>query len=311
LLVKIATIDIGTNSVLLLIAEAVGNKLVPVFEGSTITRLGQGVDETRRLNPDAVARTLRCLEDYAQRVKEHDVQALDVVTTSAARDALESGEFLDSSERVLGCRPRVIVGEEEARLTFNGALSDLDVEGPVAVYDSGGGSTEIVFGHIKQGTPPVLQQMSSIDIGCVRMTERHVHTDPPTQAELDAVRDAVDASLAHFPPPQRDVSWIGIGGTITTLAAVKMGLLTYDASKVHGFELSVRDVTDLLRTLGEMPLSRRQLVPGLDPKRADVIVSGGCVVQRLLHWTGQTKTFVSSRGVQWGLASEIWSRLRH
>lgn len=302
---KVATIDIGTNSVLLLIAETQGNHLAPVHEVSTITRLGQRVDKDRRLHADAVRRTLRCLEDYASRMREHHVERLDVVTTSAARDAAGVDAFLDAAERVLGARPRVISGEAEARLTFVGALSGLSVAGPVAVYDIGGGSTEIVFGRVEPGRLPTVDFATSLDVGCVRLTERLVRGDPPSRSELDAVRGAVDELLGPLMRRQGPLTWVGIGGTITTLVAVEQGLVPYDPSKVHGSRLTADQVAGLVQRLGALPVSERSLVPGLDPKRADVIVAGGCIVQRLLAWSGGELTRVSDRGVRWGLAIEL------
>jgi exopolyphosphatase/guanosine-5'-triphosphate,3'-diphosphate pyrophosphatase len=305
---KVATIDIGTNSVLLLIAETLGDHgPSPVHEVSTITRLGQGVDKDRCLHPDAIHRTLLCLEDYARRMQEHHVERLDVVTTSAARDAVGVDAFLDAAERILGARPRVISGEAEARLTFLGALSGLSVAGPVAVYDIGGGSTEIVFGRVEPGRPPTVHFATSLDVGCVRLTERHVRQDPPSRSELDAVRGSVDALLGGLVRSEGPLTWVGIGGTITALVAVELGLAPYDPSKVHGSNLTVDQVAGLVQRLGDLPVSERRFVPGLDPKRADVIVTGGCIVQRLLAWSGAYQTCVSDRGVRWGLAIELGS----
>ena len=305
---KVATIDIGTNSVLLLVAETLGDhRLTPVLEVSTITRLGQGVDKSRCLHPDAVRRTLLCLEDYARRMREHLVERLDVVTTSAARDAVGVDAFLDAAERILGARPRVISGEAEARLTFLGALSGLSVAGPVAVYDIGGGSTEIVFGHVEPGRSPTISFATSLDVGCVRLTERHVRRDPPSRSELDAVRGSVGEVLSGLVRSAGPLTWVGIGGTITTLVAVELGLEPYDPSKVHGSVLTVDQVAGLVQRLGALPVSERRVVPGLDPKRADVIVTGGCIVQQLLAWSGTQQTRVSDRGVRWGLAIELGS----
>ncbi len=305
---KVAAIDIGTNSVLLLVAQPTfDHELAPIHDVSTITRLGQGVDQNRRLHPDAVRRTLLCLEDYARRLQEHRVERLDVVTTSAARDAEGVDGFLDAAERILGARPRVISGEAEARLTFLGALSGLPVAGPVAVYDIGGGSTEIVFGHVEPGRSPTVGVASSLNVGCVRLTERHVTRDPPSDLDLEATRGAVDQLLAGMAAPEGSLTWVGIGGTITTLAAVELALVPYDPSRVHGSILTANQVTSLVKRLGTLPVSERKRVPGLDPKRADVIVAGGCIVERLLAWSGVQQTHVSDRGVRWGLAIELCS----
>jgi len=304
----VAAIDIGTNSVQLVIAQRRNNTLEPILEAGTITRIGQGVDETRRLHPEAIHRTLDCLQLYADCIQQHHADRVDAVITSAGRDAAGIEGFLEAASNILGCRPKVIVGEKEALLTCRGALSGIEVEGPFALYDVGGGSTEIVLGTTAQDGQPAMRELFSLDIGCVRMAERHIHTDPPPRAELCAVREAVDRALAPLPCPQPGLAWIGVGGTITSLVAVKMALEPYRHDVVHGAELSVAEVTDLVERLAAMPMPERRQVPGLDPKRADVIVAGGCVVESLLRWSGQVTTVVSGRGVQWGLAHEASSQ---
>jgi exopolyphosphatase/guanosine-5'-triphosphate,3'-diphosphate pyrophosphatase len=299
---------VGTNSVLLLIAQGSAGQpqsLAPLHEASTITRLGQGVDQQRRLHPDAVQRTLLCMKQYAELIRRFDVQRVDVVSTSATRDAQGTQEFLDGAEGILGTRPRVISGEEEARLTFLGALTGLPVQGNVAVYDIGGGSTEIVLGHRDGDMLPVVEQATSLDMGCVRLTERHISQDPPVASEIDAVRASIDAKLAELPVPSESFAWVGIGGTITTLVAVELGLERYDGARVHGSRLTRATVEGLVDRLGAMPLGQRRMVAGLEPKRADVIVAGACLVGRLLSWAKRGETHVSDRGVRWGLAFEL------
>jgi exopolyphosphatase / guanosine-5'-triphosphate,3'-diphosphate pyrophosphatase len=308
--VRVATIDIGTNSVLLLIAEGDGahpESLVPVHEASTITRLGQGVDKSRQLHPDAVKRTIACLQDYAQAIRQHDASRLDVVSTSAARDASGVEGFLASAEAVLGMRPRVISGEQEARLTFRGALTGLSVSGTVAVFDIGGGSTEVVIGTCGTGRLPAVHSATSVDLGCVRLTERHLHSDPPTSDEIAQGRDSVERAFSGLRIPDADCTWIGIGGTITTLMAVEMGLSTYDAKRVHGARMSRNSVVALRRRLSALALAERRGVDGLEPKRADVIVAGALLVEGLLSLSGGDDTLVSDRGVRWGLALELCS----
>lgn len=307
---RVATIDVGTNSVLLLIAEGSAGQprsFVALHEASTITRLGQSVDQHRRLHPDAVQRTLLCLKQYGDLIRHFDVQRVDVVSTSATRDAQGTEQFLDRAEVLLGTRPRVISGEEEARLTFLGALTGLSVRGNVAVYDVGGGSTEIVLGHREGDEVPVVGRATSLDLGCVRLTERHISQDPPTTSEIDAVRGSIDATLAELTVPSEPFSWVGIGGTITTLVAVELGLERYDGALVHGCRLTRVAVAGLVDRLGALPLEQRRRVVGLEPKRADVIVAGACLVDRMLSWAKQEQTWVSDRGVRWGLALELGS----
>lgn len=307
---RVATIDIGTNSVLLLIAEGDGahpETLEPVYEASTITRLGQGVDKSRQLHPDAVKRTLSCLQDYTQAIRQHDVARLDVVSTSAARDASGVEGFLASAEAVLGMRPRVISGEQEARLTFRGALTGLSISGAVAVFDIGGGSTEVVIGECGPGRLPAVHSATSVDLGCVRLAERHLHSDPPTSHEIAQGRDSVERAFSGLRMPDADCTWIGIGGTITTLMAVEMGLSSYDAKRIHGARMSRDAVVELRKRLSALSLEERKGVVGLEPKRADVIVAGALLVEGLLSLSGGDGSRVSDRGVRWGLALELCS----
>jgi len=304
---RVATIDIGTNSVLLLIASASGQGgIVALHEASTITRLGQSVDKTRKLHPEAIERTLACLRDYGDRIGRYSVDRLDVVSTSAARDARGVDGFLDAAQSVLGKRPRVIGGEQEARLTFRGALTGLSsLDGPVAVFDIGGGSTEVVFGMCQPGQLPVVEQATSIDIGCVRLTERHLRSDPPQAYELRDADSACRDALSVLPEGTGSHSWVGIGGTVTTLMAVELGLDEYDVARIHGATLTRSAVASMRKRLADLPLAARARVPGLEPKRSDVIVAGTILVQELLSRSGQALCRISDRGVRWGLALEL------
>jgi exopolyphosphatase/guanosine-5'-triphosphate,3'-diphosphate pyrophosphatase len=302
---RVATIDIGTNSVLLLIAQASEHSagdLVPLFERATITRLGQGVDRSHALHPEAIARTLSCLKDYAEVIAQYAPDRIEVVSTSAARDAQGAGDFVDAAESILGVAPRIISGAQEAELTFLGALSGLNVRGSVAVVDIGGGSTEIVLGTAREGLLPKLSEAVSIDVGSVRLTERCLPTDPPTSEELRSVREHVRAAVQEIAIPAREVVWIGIGGTVTTLAAVHAGLSSYDAAVVHGSALTRSDVAALRARLGAVAAAERSSIPGLEPKRADIIVAGAVMVEELQQWAGALRWLVSDRGVRWGLA---------
>lgn len=304
---RIGTIDIGTNSVLLLVADAdERGRLSPVVDRSTITRLGQGVDRTRTLHPEAVDRTLACLEQYARQMRELGVEAVDAVCTSAARDAGGAEEFVAEAAALLGARPRVIAGKEEARLTFVGALAGLSVQGPVLVCDIGGGSTELVTGVVGPNGGTQIEASTSLDIGAVRLTERHIQTDPPSASELRALAHATDTALRAFALGGSDGrTCVGIAGTITTLAAVDLGLEPYDGARVHGHRLGRVQLEALIEKLAAMPLQERRSVWGLEPKRADVIVAGAIVARRVLAAAGAEHWIVSDRGVRWGLAIEL------
>jgi exopolyphosphatase/guanosine-5'-triphosphate,3'-diphosphate pyrophosphatase len=304
---RVATIDIGTNTVLLLVAEARGDELVAIDEQATITRLGQGVDRTRTLAPDAIARTNACLDAYAARLRDPEVGPVDriaVVGTSAMRDAHGGAEVAEHVRRVLGVEARVIKGEEEAELTFVGALGGLrDLPASVVVFDIGGGSTEIVHGNAERQ----VHVASSLDVGSVRLTERHVKSDPPTSAERDAIVADVRRALEEHPQLRalRSPEPIGIAGTVTTLAAVARELAVYDGSRVHGLRMSLAEVRAVVERLASVTLEQRRALTGMEPKRADVIVAGGLVTLTLLEALGAEGMRVSDRGVRWGLAARL------
>lgn len=300
---RVAAIDIGTNTVLLLVAEKRDDgAIVAVAERAQITRLGEGVDRARSLAPAAVERTLACLADYAREIATLGCERVDAVGTSAMRDAAGGEAFVARAGELLGARPRTISGDEEARLTFAGALSGLEVAGPVVVFDVGGGSTEIVRGEARAGASGRVESAVSLDVGSVRLTERHVRSDPPTPAELDDARAAVDVALAGLAPPPPGTPLVGIAGTVTTLAAVARGVAPYDGARVHGARLPAAEVVACARRLAALRLAERREVRGLDPKRADVIPAGGAIVEALLAWSRSPELVVSDRGVRWGLA---------
>ncbi len=301
---RVATIDIGTNTVLLLVADRRSDgSLTAVAERATVTRLGEGVDRTRHLSPAAIARTTACLVAYAQIVRALAVDRIGVVATSAMRDA-RGGEEVSASVQALFAVPlRVLSGDTEAQLTFRGALGGLTTpEGTdVAVFDIGGGSTEVALGGIERGTARV-DHFASFDVGSVRLTERHVRHDPPTIAEREAISQASLAAFATVPALRAGQILVGIAGTMTTLAAVSMRLVPYDGACVHGQTLLREELERVVCELAAMPLESRRLVPGMEPKRADVIVAGGCVALALIaHWNVD-RVIVSDRGVRWGLA---------
>ena len=318
---KVAAIDIGTNSVLLVIAAAEAGGPRPLLERATITRLGEGVDKTRRLAPAAVERNLACLRAYAEDLRAHGAPPLDVVGTSALRDAQGADAFLNEAERILGVRPRVIAGDEEARLTFRGAVSGLELSGKLLVFDVGGGSTELILGDAaadqgkaggapKAAPPP--ESRVSLDIGSVRLFERHVHGDPPTADEIANLEAHIARELASAAPLARAaageaITLVGVAGTVTTLKALELGLARYEASLVHGAVLTLSTVETLCKELSALSLAERKQLPGLEPKRADVIVAGAFIVRDLLRGARASQLVVSDRGVRFGLLEGLIS----
>jgi exopolyphosphatase/guanosine-5'-triphosphate,3'-diphosphate pyrophosphatase len=299
---RVAAVDVGTNSVLLLIAEPVAGAIDAVVERATITRLGQGVDRARRLDDEAIARTLRCLLAYRELLEAHAVTSVAAVCTSAARDAHNGASFLARARDTLGADIEIISGEREAELTFAGALSGIAVSGSVTVFDVGGGSTEIIAGSASEGRA-TLERAVSLDIGSVRLSERHVVSDPPSGAELAEVRKTVRQALRPVAAPPPGTTLVGVAGTVTTLAAMALELADYDASRVHGATLSRITVAALAERLEALTLAERRSLPGLEPLRADVIVAGAALVREVIAWAGVESLRVSDRGVRWGLVA--------
>jgi exopolyphosphatase/guanosine-5'-triphosphate,3'-diphosphate pyrophosphatase len=308
---RVASIDIGTNTVLLLVAEPAANgELRAVEEAATITRLGQGVDESRALAPEAIERTRACLERYAEIVRRHRVDRVAVVGTSAMRDASGGEKLRQVVQDLFGVEARTLSGQEEARLTFEGATSGLGVSpgDETCVFDIGGGSTEVVLGTVGGGPSQesdTLKFAQSFDVGSVRLTERHVSHDPMTDEEIATVRRLAEAALSPIGKLRPATAPIGIAGTVTTLAAISLRLVPYDGAKVHGHRMTRAELERVVMDLAKKPLASRKGVPGLEPKRADVIVAGGLIVLAVLTLLDQDQIVVSDRGVRWGVVEEL------
>ncbi|HEX9398764.1 MAG TPA: Ppx/GppA phosphatase family protein [Anaeromyxobacter sp.] len=298
-----ATIDVGTNTVLLLVAERRGAALAPLLERAEITRLGRGVDATGRLDPGAIRDTVAVLADYARAARGLGARIVACVATSAARDAVNGAEFFDAARAAAGLAPEVIAGEEEARLVWSSAWRDFGRVGePLAVLDVGGGSTELSFGD-----GPAPRGRASLQVGAVRLTERHVRGDPPSADEVQALRSAAReavrplAAMAGRPAGGR---LVGVAGTVTTLSAVAQALPAYDAERVHGAALALAEVERLAGTLAALTVRERAALRGMEPKRADVILAGALVVAEAMRALGFDRLTVSDRGVRWGLLYE-------
>jgi exopolyphosphatase/guanosine-5'-triphosphate,3'-diphosphate pyrophosphatase len=300
----VASIDIGTNSTRVLVARPVDGKLDILDRRNTITRLGQNVGATGRLADDAVERTLACLRDYRAILDELGVDRLRVAATSASRDAANRDEFFDAVEEVVGVRPELLSGDDEGRLSFIGATGDLDPAlGPFLIVDIGGGSTEFILGtdHV--------EGVLSVDVGCVRLTEKFLDHDPPLPEELTACISFADAYLddviREVPGSAEARTLVGLAGTITTVAAVEIGLATYDREAIHHFVLTRDAAEDVFRTLATESRADRIHNPGLEEARADVIVGGCCVLVALFRRFGFDEMIVSEADILDGLALSL------
>jgi exopolyphosphatase/guanosine-5'-triphosphate,3'-diphosphate pyrophosphatase len=302
----VAAIDCGTNSTRLLIVDDEGRPLERLMR---ITRLGQGVDADRRLNADAIARVVGVLGDFRQVLDRHGVDRVRMAATSAARDAVNRDELFDAAEAAVGARPELLEGLEEARLSFLGATAGLPPGGPLLlVADIGGGSTELVVGV--PGEEPV--GAVSLDVGCVRLTERWIEHDPARPDELanglGEVRDLLEDADRQLPALAEAERFIGLAGTVSTVAALDLGLATYDRDRVHHHLLGRDVVEDWFRTMAMGDRDERLGNPGLEEGRADVIVGGLCVLVSILRHRRFGACLVSESGILDGLCLSLAGR---
>jgi exopolyphosphatase/guanosine-5'-triphosphate,3'-diphosphate pyrophosphatase len=296
---RVAAVDCGTNAIRLLIADVTGNTLSDVSRRMEIVRLGEGVDRTGMLAPAAIERTRKALLGYAAEIAELGVTRVRMCATSASRDASNAQEFRDMVRGVLGIDPEVITGEQEAELSFLGAVNGLDAEGPYLVYDLGGGSTEFVTGTTG------VERSISMDIGCVRMTERHLHGDPPTASELAAaeadVVEAVDTALAAVSGKSAR-TLVGLAGTVTTVAALAHDLEVYDSTRIHHSRIDTATVARVTDELLAMTVAERLALPVMHPGRADVIGGGALIMKLISERSGHDFVIASEHDILDGIA---------
>jgi exopolyphosphatase/guanosine-5'-triphosphate,3'-diphosphate pyrophosphatase len=296
---RVAAIDCGTNSIRLLIADVVGDRLTDVARRMEIVRLGQGVDRTGTLAPEAIARTRAALLGYAAEIAELGVGRVRMCATSASRDASNAADFRDMVGSVLGVAPEVITGDEEARLSFAGAVHGLDASPPYLIVDIGGGSTEFVTGD------STISGALSVDIGCVRMTERHLRGDPPTAAEIAAaeadITAAVDRALAAV-DGRSARTLVGLAGSVTTVTALALGLPEYDAGRIHHARVGYDAVAKVAADLLAAPVAVRRALPVMHPGRADVIGAGALILRIIMERSGLPSVVASEHDILDGIA---------
>ncbi len=309
---RVAAIDCGTNSIRLLIADAMDGTLHDVHRAMRIVRLGQGVDATGQFAPEAIERTKAALVDYVELLRRHEVSTVRMVSTSATRDATNRDVFFAMTAEVLGsvvpgAVAEVISGDEEAGLSFHGAVHELDVAGaPFVVVDLGGGSTEVVLGERE------MEAGYSTDIGCVRLTERCLHTDPPTAAEVAAAREVVRERLEEalrVVPVERARTWVGVAGTMTTIAALAQGMTRYDPAAIHLSRVAFRDLLPVCEELVAMSHDQRAALGPMHEGRVDVIGGGAIIVKELAEALGSRagidELVVSEHDILDGIALSI------
>ena len=296
----VASIDCGTNSTRLLVRDR-GRTVERLMR---ITRLGQRVDDTGRLAPEAIERTVAVLREYRSVMDDLGVERARMTATSAARDSANRADFFAAAEEAVGVRPELLSGDEEGRLSFAGATAELNREdGPFLVVDIGGGSTELIVGTDE----PV--GVVSVDIGCVRLTEKFLHGDPPAPEELSqaisVVHDHLDDVARDLPAVKTAARLVGLAGTVTTMAAVEIGLQTYDRDRIHHFVLTRTAAEDVFRTLATEARADRVHNPGLEEARADVIVGGAVILVTVMRHFGFAECLVSEADILDGLAATL------
>lgn len=303
---RVAALDCGTNSIRLLIAEENlgASTFTEISRKMSIVKLGEGVDRNKAFLPDAISRTLTALKVFAADIAEAKVERVRFCATSATRDAQNRDEFLIPVAQILGITPEVISGEEEARLSFNGATQGLDkTSGPFLVIDIGGGSTEFVFGsnHVDAAR--------SVNIGCVRMSERHFKNDPPTQSEIEGAQEDIRNAIAQaveVVPIKNAKTLVAVAGTATTVAAAALNLAKYDSELIHLAKISAKEtrrVSDWLLTLTRQ---ERSDLGYMHPGRVDVIAAGSLVLAEIIEATGIESFIASENDILDGM---VWSIL--
>ncbi|SDH21234.1 exopolyphosphatase / guanosine-5'-triphosphate,3'-diphosphate pyrophosphatase [Sinosporangium album] len=308
---RVAAIDCGTNSVRLLVADIDGDELVDLTRRMEIVRLGQGVDRTGRLAAEALDRTFTAMRDYAKVIAQHEAQAVRVVATSATRDAANRHEFVDGVREIFGVEPEVVPGAEEARLSFVGATRELARAGlsarpPYLVVDIGGGSTEFVVGEGEGEVDGAL----SVDIGCVRLAERHLKSagDPPSAVAVAAVTADIDAALdlvAARVPVGEARTLVGLAGSVTTVSGIALDLPEYDSERLHHSVISAETSHEVSRRLLAMTHAERAAIPVMHPGRVDVIGAGALILDRIVTRFEFGEVIVSEHDILDGIAWSI------
>jgi exopolyphosphatase/guanosine-5'-triphosphate,3'-diphosphate pyrophosphatase len=297
----LAAIDCGTNSTRLLVTDSNGTALARLMR---ITRLGQATDATGALADAAIERTVSVLREYRDVMERHGVVRARVTATSAARDAANREAFMAAATEAVGTRPELLTGADEARLSFQGAAADLDPDdGPFLVVDIGGGSTEFAVGRTGA------EGVATTDMGCVRLTEKYLHHDPPAAEELSqalsVARDWLDDVARDVPASLEARRLVGLAGTVTTVAAIELGLATHDPERTHHFVLTRAAAEDVFRTLATEKRSQRVHNPGLEEARADVIVAGALILVAVMRYFGHDECLVSEADILDGLAASL------
>jgi exopolyphosphatase/guanosine-5'-triphosphate,3'-diphosphate pyrophosphatase len=299
---RVGVVDVGTNSVRVLVADGDGMTIRDVERHLTITRLGEGVDHDRLLGAEPLRRTVAAIAGYVELCRARGAESIRIIATSAVRDAGNRDGFIDAVRRATGLEPVILTGDQEARLGFLGATIDIGEPGPYLVVDIGGGSTELVRGTTEA------ERFISLDIGSVRLTERHIHNDPPKPDELEAAAADADSELEHAARAlgeERANTMLGLAGTITTVAAIALGLKGYDRDAIHHSHLTLDKIGDVRARLAAMTSEERRALPAMPHGREDVILAGVVILERVMRRFSFDACLVSETDILDGVALDV------
>lgn len=302
---RVAIIDIGSNSIKFFIGEkGADGTIQTVLDENDIARLGEGLRETGKIGDEAMARNAEAVARFAQKAKDNGADTIVSVGTMALRSASNSADFLKKVKELCGVDVQIIPGEEEARLSYLAILSGMPVpDGDMIIFDTGGGSTEFIFGH---GT--TLVNRFSVNLGSIRITEKFFRDDPVAAGSVEAAIKEIDGEFASAGVTGHPVQVVGMGGTVTSMGAVKHKMVKYDPNVIQGSTLTRTDIAGQVQEYSARTIAQRRELPGLQPKRADVILAGACILQDIIDRLGVDQLTISDRGLRHGLAFDLFSK---
>ena len=301
-----AIIDIGSNSIKFFVGELAADRTIKtVLDTNDIARLGEGLDSTGAISPEAMERNVASVAAFVKQAKELGADRIVSVGTMALRKASNSAEFVEKVKKACGVEVQIIPGEEEARLSYLAILSGLPLEkdADLVVFDTGGGSTEFIYG---KGTQMV--KRFSVNLGAVRITENYLKADPVSPADVQAAIAQIDKEFKEAGVNGKPAQLVGMGGTVTSMGAVKHKMVKYDPSVIQGSRLTKKDIEEQIEEYSKRTVKQRKELPGLQPKRADVILAGACILKVITDRLGADGLTISDRGLRHGLAFDLFRK---
>lgn len=302
---RVGIIDIGSNSIKFFVGEkCVDGTIKTIVDKNDIARLGEGLRETGRISDEALERNAKSVAAFAAEAKENGVDKIVSVGTMALRSAANSGDFTERVKELCGVEVRIIPGEEEARLSYLAILSGMPVpDGDLVIFDTGGGSTEFIFGRGKE-----LKNRFSVNLGAIRITEKFFSDDPVREGSVEAALKEIGEEFEAAGVAGHPVKLVGMGGTVTSMGAVKHKMVRYNPDIIQGSILTRADIAEQIEAYRERTIEQRREIPGLQPKRAEVILAGACILKDITERLGADQLTISDRGLRHGLAFDLFSK---